>query len=60
MIPFSGVTPLAIPKAIANGRATIPTIIPAVASEINCFLVYPLRVVNNLGFNIDKMNSAEF
>lgn len=35
--PFSGVTPEAIPKAIANGKATIPTIIPAVKSEVNCF-----------------------
>ena len=36
IIPFSGVTPLAIPKAIANGNATIPTMIPAMRSVINC------------------------
>jgi hypothetical protein len=35
MIPFSGDTPEAIPKAMANGRATIPTIIPAIRSAEN-------------------------
>ena len=39
IIPFSGVTPLAIPNAMARGSATIPTITPAVASEINCCLL---------------------
>ena len=33
--PFSGLTPEAIPKAIASGNATIPTIIPAIRSVIN-------------------------
>ncbi len=37
--PLSGVTPEAIPKAIASGSATMPTIIPAVKSEVNCFLL---------------------
>ena len=34
MIPFSGVTPEAIPKAMANGRATMPTMIPASRSVV--------------------------
>ena len=32
MMPFSGVTPLAMPKAMARGRATMPTIRPAMRS----------------------------
>jgi hypothetical protein len=32
IIPFSGETPEAIPKAMANGSATIPTMIPAIRS----------------------------
>ena len=39
IIPFSGETPLAIPKAIANGRATIPTIRPAIRSAVNVCLL---------------------
>ena len=38
MIPFSGDTPLAIPKAMAKGSATIPTMIPAMRSVMNVFL----------------------
>ena len=34
MIPFSGDTPEAMPKAIANGSATMPTIIPAMRSDM--------------------------
>ena len=34
MMPFSGETPLAIPKAMANGSATIPTMTPAIRSDI--------------------------
>ena len=34
MIPFSGVTPEAIPKAMARGKATMPTMIPAMMSDI--------------------------
>jgi hypothetical protein len=37
--PFSGETPDAIAKAIARGRATIPTITPEIASETNSFLL---------------------
>ena len=38
MMPFSGETPEAIPKAMANGSATIPTIIPAIRSDVKVFL----------------------
>lgn len=38
MIPFSGVTPDAIPNAMAKGRATMPTMIPAMRSDMNVFL----------------------
>ena len=31
IIPFSGAAPDAIAKAIASGKATMPTIIPAIA-----------------------------
>ena len=33
--PIVGVTPDAIPNAIANGNATIPTTIPAMRSSLN-------------------------
>ena len=39
MIPFSGLTPEAIPKAMANGHATIPTIIPAMRSLLKSAFV---------------------
>ena len=39
MIPFSGLTPDAIPKAMANGRATMPTMTPAIRSVIRSALV---------------------
>ena len=35
MIPFSGVTPEAIPKAMASGSATMPTMMPASRSVVN-------------------------
>ena len=38
MMPFSGLTPLAIPKAMANGRATMPTMTPAIRSATKVFL----------------------
>jgi len=34
--PRSGLTPLAIAKAMASGSATIPTMIPAPKSDRNC------------------------
>jgi hypothetical protein len=51
IIPFSGETPEAIPKAIAKGRATMPTIIPDIRSAINVFLEYSFDVVTNFGLN---------
>ena len=39
IIPFSGVTPEAIPNAIAKGKATIPTIIPAIKSVMKSDLL---------------------
>ena len=39
MSPCSGLTPLAIPKAIASGSAITPTITPAIKSETNVFLL---------------------
>ena len=38
IIPFSGDTPDAIPNAMAKGKATIPTMIPAIRSDINVSL----------------------
>ena len=35
MMPFSGVTPLAMPKAMARGNATMPTMMPAIRSFMN-------------------------
>ena len=35
-MPASGFTPLAIAKAMASGRATIPTVRPAMMSVIAC------------------------
>ena len=35
IIPFSGDTPEAIPKAMASGSATMPTMTPAIRSAIN-------------------------
>ena len=40
MSPCCGVTPDAIPKAIASGRAMIPTIMPAMRSETKLSLLY--------------------
>jgi len=34
IIPFSGDTPDAIPNAMASGKATIPTMIPAIRSAM--------------------------
>ena len=35
MSPFSGETPLAMPNAMARGRATMPTMMPAIRSAVN-------------------------
>ena len=47
--PSVGPTPEAIPKAIARGIATIPTMIPAIRSLENISLLYPLRVEKRRG-----------
>nr|UVY31560.1 MAG: hypothetical protein [Bacteriophage sp.] len=39
IIPFSGLTPEAIPNAMARGNATIPTIIPAIRSVVKSVFV---------------------
>jgi hypothetical protein len=49
--PRSGVRPLAIAKAIARGRATTPTITPAVRSDVNCERLYDFSVVIDFGTN---------
>ena len=50
--PFSGETPEAIAKAIAKGRATIPTIMPATTSFIIRSAVSSGKIENNFGLNI--------
>ena len=39
MMPFSGLTPLAMAKAMANGRATMPTMRPARRSAVSVCLL---------------------
>ena len=49
-IPLSGDTPEATAKAIANGNATMPTMMPENRSFVNCFFVYPFFItLKNLG-----------
>ena len=50
--PRSGGTPLAIAKAIANGKATTPTVTPASKSATKVDELYDPRTENNFGFNI--------
>ena len=38
-MPFSGETPDAMPKAMASGRATMPTMMPAMRSAESCCLL---------------------
>ena len=49
IIPFSGETPDAMAKAIAKGNATIPTIMPAIASALKFSLLYSRKDVQNTG-----------
>src|SRR6185436_18564787 len=42
-MPACGVTPEAIPNAIASGRATNPTVTPAIRSNVKSCRVYPAR-----------------
>ena len=56
IIPFSGDTPDATANAIASGKATIPTIIPANISDIICSLLMPsFNRVKNFGLNISPI-----
>ena len=51
--PFSGETPEATAKAMARGRATIPTTIPANMSDIICSLEIPaFNKLKNFGINM--------
>ncbi len=50
-IPASGFTPDAIAKAIANGRATIPTVMPAIKSAKKFCAEYPFSASTNFGRN---------
>ncbi len=52
IIPLSGVTPDAIPNAIANGNATIPTMNPALTSFNKLSFVIVFSVVKNFGLSI--------
>src|SRR5205809_4274021 len=52
--PRSGVTPLAIAKAIANGSATTPTTTPARASRVNCARSYAGIDVTSLGMRTER------
>src|ERR1700693_4106002 len=47
--PRSGVTPLAIAKAMASGSATIPTMIPAVRSLVNSARGYDFSALKTFG-----------
>ena len=52
MIPFSGETPEAMAKAMAKGRATMPTINPESMSFVMVSLEMPsFKRENNLGIN---------
>ena len=52
--PRSGVTPLAMAKAIASGSATMPTITPAIASLVNCARSYDRNVEKSLGTSTSR------
>src|SRR6266516_2093472 len=58
--PRSGLTPLAIAKAMASGSATIPTMMPALRSARNCSRVYPPRnVVTSFGTSLSRFPGRE-
>src|SRR5207249_971651 len=58
--PRSGLTPLAIAKAMARGSATIPTMIPALRSARNCSRLYPPRnVVTSFGTSLSRFPGRE-
>src|SRR5690606_15666731 len=64
--PFSGDTPDAIAKAMAKGKATMPTIIPDKTSLVSCFLLMPSLSkeinlgVNSLSFTLYKFDFVRF
>jgi hypothetical protein len=59
--PFSGDTPEATAKAMANGRATIPTMIPAKTSLGMDFLSKLFRrILNSFGLKTGSMNILFF
>ena len=45
-------TPDAMANAIASGRATMPTITPAIKSLKNCFELYVFNVLISSGFMV--------
>lgn len=56
--PVDGVMaghPQAMANAMAKGRATTPTVRPAVRSERNVFLLYSFSVLNRLGVYISNL-----
>lgn len=53
--PVSGDTPLAIPKAMAKGKATIPTITPAMRSAMKRSRLYPWKTSSSFGLKYDPI-----
>ena len=53
--PVSGDTPLAIPKAMAKGKATMPTITPAMRSAMKRSRLYPLNTSSSFGLKYDPI-----
>src|SRR6266851_1616458 len=57
--PRSGLTPLAMAKAMARGSATMPTMTPAVTSVTNWSRLYPRSVVTSLGTSVSTFPRRE-
>src|SRR5579872_5318651 len=53
-MPASGVAPEAMPKAMAMGSATSPTVMPAIKSERKSRRRYPGSTVHSLGIQGDQ------
>jgi hypothetical protein len=47
--PASGLSPDAMAKAMAKGKATTPTVMPAAMSAPNCSREYPCNESTSLG-----------
>ena len=47
--PIVGLTPLAMPNAMASGSATMPTTMPAMRSSFSHEAEYPLSEVSSFG-----------